>query len=66
MGHSIPKPNGYGHVSSGQIKFLIIQRQRTWAGGPAGGQGRLEPPHFLIRGADPPKIGGCHKERIKY
>ena len=29
-----------------------------------GGQGGLEPPHFLIRGGlSPPKIGGCHEER---
>ena len=31
-----------------------------------GGQGGLESPHFSIRGAEPPKIGGCHEERIKY
>ena len=32
-----------------------------------GGQGGLEPPHFSIRGGlSPPKIGGCHKEHMKY
>ena len=34
--------------------------------GGGGGQGGLEPPHFSIRGAEPPQIGGCHEERIKY
>ena len=27
-----------------------------------GGQGGLGPPQFLIRGAEPPKIGGCYEE----
>ena len=40
---------------------LDKQRQRTW-----GGRGGLSPPHFSIRGAEPPKIGGCHEEHIKY
>ena len=42
-----------------------VHTQRNWGGG-GGGAGGAQTPHFLTRWAEPPKIGGCHEERIKY
>ena len=47
------------------ICLYIYSRGREPGGG-GGGRGGLSPPLFDKGGLSPPKIGGCHKEHIKY
>ena len=44
------------------ITIYSIAEAENLGGGGGGGQEGLKPHHFLIRGAEPPKIGGCREK----